>query len=227
MKAFRISLSSFFIKAGRADEYDIFANMNDANLTLSPSQLSLASDPGIILAKNAVIEKVYSLFGILSGYQERDIQPIRKSLEEALDIPPKISRGESYLGLPYVILDFPRYFRPHDVLAIRTMFWWGNFFSVTLHLKGNYREIFGQRILDRYELVRELGFYAGIGTDEWEHHFGEDNYLSVDMIEEDEWQALYKARNFTKLALRFPVSDFNQMEEQLPEAYRRIIRILA
>jgi hypothetical protein len=47
------------------------------------------------------------------------------------------------------------------------------------------------------------------------------------MIEEDEWQALYKARNFTKLALRFPVSDFNQMEEQLPEAYRRIIRILA
>lgn len=194
---------------------------------LSSAQLSLASDPEVILTKNAVIEKVYALFGVIALQQERDIQPMRKSLEEALDIPPKISRGESYLGLPYVILDYPRYFRPHDVLAIRTMFWWGNFFSVTLHLKGNYREMFGQRIIDRFGLIRELGFHAGIGTDEWEHHFGEDNYLSVDMIEEDEWKALYQARNFTKLALHFPVAEFNQMGDLLPEAFRRIIRVLS
>ena len=27
-------------------------------------------------------------------------------------IAPKIARGENYLGLPYVMLDYPRYFRP-------------------------------------------------------------------------------------------------------------------
>ena len=53
---------------------------------------------------------------------------------------PKISKGENYRGLPYVMLDYPRLFGREEVLAIRTFFWWGHGFSVTLHLKGGYRE---------------------------------------------------------------------------------------
>jgi hypothetical protein len=41
------------------------------------------------------------------------------------------------------------------VFAIRTMFWWGNFFSVTLHMKGNYREHFQEKLIGNYALVRK------------------------------------------------------------------------
>ena len=58
--------------------------------------------------------------------------------EEVLIQSPKISRGENYNGLPYVMLDYPRCFGKEDVFAMRTMFWWGNFFSITWHLKGKY-----------------------------------------------------------------------------------------
>ena len=50
---------------------------------------------------------------------------------------PKIAKGENYLQLPYVLLDYPRCFDKENIFAIRTMFWWGNFFSITLHLSGS------------------------------------------------------------------------------------------
>ncbi|MGL6267398.1 MAG: hypothetical protein ACRC2O_05710 [Chitinophagaceae bacterium] len=200
--------------------------MDDAKIGLSEEELELVNDPQVILTKNAVIDKVYQLFGQVSLEMQQRVRPMAKELDEVMDIPPKISRGERYLELPYVILDYPRYFRPYDIFAIRTMFWWGNFFSITLHLKGNFREHYHQRIIENFEEISEGDFYAGIGTDEWEHHFGENNYISVKMIEKDEWQTLYDARDFTKIALKFPVTDFNKMEEILPEAFGKILRIL-
>jgi len=61
-------------------------------------------------------------------------------------VSPKISRGENYLGLPYLVLDYPRLFRPDAVLAIRTFFWWGHFFSSTLQLSGGYKTEFLSRL---------------------------------------------------------------------------------
>ena len=78
--------------------------------------------------------------------------PAADSLEPASA---KISKGEN-MGLPWVMLDYPRLFGQEDVLAIRTMFWWGHCFSVTLHLKGRY---YGAYL----PLLRERGGIGGGG----------------------------------------------------------------
>lgn len=200
--------------------------MAGANLKLSEEELALAANASVMLMKNAVIEKVNLLFGRLSVAQPAVLQPLHRELEAALEVPAKISRGESYRALPYLVLDYPRYFRPHDVMAIRTMFWWGNFFSVTLHLKGNYREQFSDRILQRRQQIGEMGFHACIAPEEWEHHFGEDNYLPVDLIEEDEWLELYRARLFTKLSKQVTIGPLEMVEQQLMAVYAEIAEIL-
>jgi hypothetical protein len=200
--------------------------MAGANLKLSEEELALAANASVMLMKNAVIEKVNLLFGRLSVAQPAVLQPLHRELEAALEVPAKISRGESYRALPYLVLDYPRYFRPHDVMAIRTMFWWGNFFSVTLHLKGNYREQFSDRILQRRQQIGEMGFHACIAPEEWEHHFGEDNYLPVDLIEEDEWLELYRARLFTKLSKQVTIGPLEMVEQQLMSVYAEIAEIL-
>jgi hypothetical protein len=200
--------------------------MDHAKIGLSPDELNLVTNAGVILTKNAIIEKSYQLFGDLSMWMQVELKPLSKELHDALVIPPKISRGENYLGLPYVILDYPRYFRPHDIFAIRTMFWWGNFISMTLHLKGNFREHYHQRIVGKYEQISAEGFYAGIGEDEWDHHFGEDNFMAVNMIDMDEWLALYEARSFTKLSLKFPLEQWNDMPYLLTGAFQKILSIL-
>ena len=82
----------------------------------------------------------------------------------------KISKGENYLGLPYAILDYPAIFKKENVFAIRTMFWWGNFFSITLHISGRkrMREI---NISKLVENLREKNFLFCINKKEWEHNF--------------------------------------------------------
>lgn len=47
----------------------------------------------------------------------------------------KISSGENYKDLPYMVLDFPKIGGPKFSLLFRTMFWWGKYvcFQLFLH----------------------------------------------------------------------------------------------
>src|SRR5580658_8387468 len=108
--------------------------MEYANVKLSKTEFELVTDTQVILTKSLVIGKVYTLFGMLASdfrlmaFEKSGLLPL-----EVLSVSPKISRGEQYLQLPYVVLDYPRFYTRNDVLAIRCFFWWGNFFSITLH----------------------------------------------------------------------------------------------
>jgi hypothetical protein len=194
--------------------------MESAKIQLSAEELALAIDPGVILIKNAVIARASDLLGDLSAFLQDETRELAHGIADAIDPGPKISRGENYLGLPYVILDFPRYFREHDIFAVRTMFWWGNFFSMTLHLKGNYRGHFRSRLTAAREKLATSGHYIGVAEDEWEHHFGEDNYLPLTDLDEESWERLWNARAFTKIARKWPVSDWNEgVEDRMRETF--------
>ena len=65
-----------------------------------------------------------------------------------------------------------------DIFAIRTMFWWGNFFSITLHLSGIYKTMFAQKIIACYELLKETDFFICVHEEQWQHHFEKDNYIT-------------------------------------------------
>lgn len=148
--------------------------MNAAKLQLSPEELRLVQDGSWILTKNSILERMVQLLADLSG-EYRNLWEGR----ERPRIPytePKVSRGENYKGLPYVILDYPRSFGREDVLAIRTMFWWGHAFSVTLHLKGTYQRMFLPVILDRWSALSAAGFHVGVSEDEWMHEHVPENY---------------------------------------------------
>ena len=129
--------------------------------------MRLVSDPGWILTKNSVMAKAVGMMGELSGGYRgiwgaggiRGIEPGD----------PKVSRGENYRGLPWVMLDYPRVFGRADVLAIRTFFLWGHGFSVTLHLKGVYQELYLPVIRSRREELAAAGFHVGVSDDEWQH----------------------------------------------------------
>lgn len=194
--------------------------MESAKIRLSTDELALASDAGVIMTKNAVMVKAGELLGEMASFLQESMKEPTHGLADAIDPGPKISRGENYLGLPYVILDFPRYFREHDIFAVRTMFWWGNLFSMTLHLKGNYRGHFKARLTAAREKLASTGHFIAIAEDEWEHHFGEDNYLPLADLDGEEWEQLWNARTFTKIAKRWPVSEWNEgVEVRMQETF--------
>ena len=104
--------------------------MDKAKITLSAKEAELIANSDWILTKNEIIQKVKFLLADLQLKQQHILNLHPGILpEEVTAIPAKISRGENYLGLPWLILDYPRLFGKEDQFAIRTMFWWGHFFS--------------------------------------------------------------------------------------------------
>lgn len=90
--------------------------------------------------------------------------------DEIIASTPKISRGENYLSYPWTILDYPRCFSGKDAFAIRTMCWWGHYFSITFQVGGRFAEMFEDRISVNLPRLDTHGLYLCIGIDPWKHH---------------------------------------------------------
>ena len=202
---------------------DNFTQMNNAKLRLSEEELRLVTDPGFILTKNAIIDKVYALFGLLA----EDISGKIDFPEEVAVISPKIAKGENYLGLPYVMFDYPRFFSAVDVMAVRFFFWWGNFFSITLHLKGRFREMASDTMLRQYSFLSTHGYSLAISEDEWQHHFGIDNYREIKNMDINEFRLYMTGLPHIKIARNFPLTSWEDMRHHFAKAYEELGGLIA
>ena len=105
------------------------------------------------------------------------------------------------------------------------MFWWGNFFSVTLHLSGSYKELYRQNICKNIKGI-EKDIFICVQEDQWQHHFEANNYLPVkELLEEDLLQIIHE-KEFLKLAVKFPLQQWDAMPVLLQECFREIIELL-
>src|SRR5438105_15186190 len=127
--------------------------MDRAKIRLSSKEMELVTNADWILTKNTIIEKTKILFGELQEVMTSTFNPV--AANDYTRVPPKISKGENYRGLPYLILDYPRLFEKENILAIRTMFWWGNFFSITLHLAGSYKKQHEEKCIQVYSIFKD------------------------------------------------------------------------
>ena len=98
--------------------------MQQTKIQLLPAEMELVSSPDIILTKNAILQKIKLFLEELQLKQFDILKDYASQLpQEILKISPKISRGENYKGLPWLVLDNPRFFQHNNIFAIRTMFW--------------------------------------------------------------------------------------------------------
>ncbi len=202
--------------------------MNAAKIRLSQKEMELVINAELILTKNGVLQKVKELLAGLQVQQKHYLESYcGKFAEEIYQSSPKISKGENYNGLPYLILDFPRVFNPSAIFALRTMFWWGNFFSITLHLSGDYKNYYEERIVTAFESLQEKGIYCCINEDEWEHHFQKTNYLPAIDFTKNDFEKIVRQKKFIKLSHKIPLQQWNDAEEILLASFKQFIEILA
>ena len=201
--------------------------MNHASkLMLSDEELQLVNNPDWILTKRIIIEKVNQFLGALSENQKAVIENEKDWLPLAVvQSTAKISKGENYLQLPYLLLDYPRCFDGENIFAVRTMFWWGNYFSITLQLSGIYKQMFQKKIIENSGLVKQH-FFICINENQWHHHFEADNYIAVKELANKDLQDIILKKQFVKLSLNFSLRQWNDIPALLDNAFKKIIEIL-
>ena len=198
----------------------------NTKIYLSAQELQLVSDREWILTKCKITKGVFSLFGSLSVDMKGFLTSDREWLPlEVISSSPKINKGENYLSLPYVILDYPRIFNKTNVFVIRTMFWWGNFFSVTLHLDGIYKHQFEKTILKNIQLLQD-NLYICVHENQWHHYFKEDNFVAVKEKTASELKKIITHSSFIKIAKQFPLREWNTIENHLNNAFEELIMVL-
>ncbi|UAY51627.1 hypothetical protein [Ferruginibacter albus] len=199
----------------------------ETKITLSDKELELVSNTNWILTKHAIIDKVYALFGKEAEWMQSRINNEKDKIpEEAYAMSPKISKGENYKLLPYVILDYPRCFEKEKTLAIRTMFWWGNFFSIHLQLSGEIKEKTLSTIQQSFSSLQQHDFWICIANDPWEHHFEEDNYRPIKEFTAEQFSVMLNSYSFLKIAAKIPVEQWNDTAAFIKQSFLQLINLL-
>lgn len=193
-----------------------------AKLQFSEQESSIVKDAELILTKNSIITKLQQVFGgIAASLQLHMNQSPEAWPAEVLKISPKISKGEQYQELPYVMLDYPRFFSREDVMAVRCFFWWGHHCSVTLHLKGSYLSKYLPALRKSLEAGHLIDFKMATTGDEWNHNLLSSDYQPVNT-------ALLELESceFLKIGQTLPLENWPSMEENLLQLAKQLLEAI-
>ncbi|MEO5998697.1 MAG: hypothetical protein ABIN89_18180 [Chitinophagaceae bacterium] len=200
--------------------------MEKTKIQLSTDELLLMQNSDWILTKNSVIEKISQGLGSLVLNMQRELVAASLIEETIILSSPKISRGEKYQGLPYVMLDYPRLFGREDILAIRTLFWWGNYCSITLHVKGGHQELISARIISDHYQLGQNSFYISFSGNEWNHNMASDDYKTISTISQQELGKILSGTGFLKLTAKVEIGPWDEMEKRLFELFLRLAEFI-
>lgn len=201
--------------------------IDKTKITLSAKELELVCNKEWILTKQVIIQKVYACFGELALVMKQAISRHDGMLPtEVATGSPKISRGENYHGLPYIMLDYPRFFTKEDTVAIRTFFWWGNFFSINLHLSGRFKTNAIPALIANLKTLQQRDYFVCVHEDPWEHHFETGNYISLKEYSEQVFTTMLYRETFVKIAKKIPVQQWDAAPVFLENHFMEMIMML-
>lgn len=194
-------------------------------IELNTQEIDYLQDRDFLLSKRRITDKLIALLEEVRANLRKEFQAAPLDLEEAMDVKiGKISKGENYRGLPYLVLDFPKLMEQEQILALRTMFWWGHTFSCTLHVQGDIWEKYKENVFAQSHLLEGQAVYVCVHENPWEYHFGSDNYrLWEELVDEKE---ILLQKYFLKLSRQCPLDSYPALSHFVLETWRLYHRLL-
>lgn len=169
----------------------------------SDKEFNYLSDQDFLITKRVITDKVITLFSELEGELKQLVNSQDFSFPSGtLSKSGKISKGENYRGLPYVILDYPRLLKKDNIFAYRTIFWWGNFFTNTFQTSINHSKFIKPNTLrSDYEL------YLQTQGDLWDH-----SLQSATLVKEINLQKHLSDADFLKISQKIPLKKIDDLK---------------
>lgn len=169
-----------------------------ANVRLSEDELQIVLNSDFILQKNKIIQDLIAYFQALGKEFQARLRETEFCRQNAIPLSNhKVSKGENYLGLPYIMLDIPRIFGKDDILAIRCFFWWGHFISISLLLKGDWQQKFEERIR------------KNLSNDHWQIDTSESPWNHDNKICQPLQMTSKISKDFFKISKQINISDWD------------------
>lgn len=135
----------------------------------------------------------------------------------------KISRGENYNGLPYLILDYPKHFTRENSLAFRTLAWWGHDFCCSLLLFGQVWDSKREKLIGQLPALAEANCWLAAGHSPWEHHPAAGNHQPLQQTTQ---LGFLHQQNFFKISRTLPLEKAAQLPEFALESWKLFSKLI-
>lgn len=201
----------------------------DTKLSLNDDDLALLNNRTLIDSKRSALSHIVDLLGDAESRFHELITLYGHLLPpEMVNRHGKISRGENYRGYPWVVLDHPAIFGKSDFMAFRTLFWWGDSFSLIFQAGGQYFADYGSMAFISSLIQKYPEVLVCIGDSPWEHHYEKDNYTTISSdFNLSAFHSHCEQKNFIKIAFRFPLNQLNDLNALLAERMEEILKLWA
>ena len=95
-----------------------------SKISFNNEDIEILSDKDFLLKKKVLTDEVISLFKVISEEIKQELIKSSKPLWSS-QFTGKISKGEYYKGLPYIVSDYPRRIDNNGICLFRVIFLWG------------------------------------------------------------------------------------------------------
>ncbi|MCU0447653.1 MAG: hypothetical protein MUE85_22360 [Microscillaceae bacterium] len=182
-------------------------------MNLLAQELEYLQNTDFLLTKIKITQKLNDTLANLRDSLRAYIHDSSLDLPIALDYQVgKISKGENYRGLPYLVLDYPKLFKTNQIWAFRTMVWWGKAWSCTLHLQGEMWHTYQSALIDNRQMLDNQAVYICIHSQPWEYHYESDNYVAWDILTEAQRLTILQDHPFLKLSRTLALHQLSEAE---------------
>ncbi|MEM7550826.1 MAG: hypothetical protein AAF363_14175 [Bacteroidota bacterium] len=196
--------------------------------TLTSKELGFLMDTDFLVTKSQLIKKMES---ILSETEQSLVRLVQSSgykfPEKTLIKAGKISKGENYRLLPYLVLDYPRLSTKENLFLYRTIFWWGHYFSFTLQMEGHLAQNVLQKLIHDCSEITGKNLLLYSGMDRWCHDLGDPGYISIDTLEVDDLKKILSNLQFLKISAKSPLEDYTKVEENSTQYLKLFAELLS
>jgi hypothetical protein len=192
--------------------------MRKSTNKLTKHELNFAKSTLYPLTKQQIVHKTNLLFNDLGKKLVQNLgeHQLINSTEY------KITRGENYNAMPYVVLDFPRLLGKDFEVVCRTMFWWGHYFSCNLIIKTE--------LIDVEQTAKNIAGKSKIklwtGNNLWEQNLQTDEYAKLKKLTEAEIIEVLKRQPYLKMATRINLDDFETLPQKAQSVFEQWLSLV-
>ncbi len=202
--------------------------MQDKKVQFSPDELRIIQSSQLLLTKQSATRKIGQLLELTRLEIDRFINSADLPWHQVVNWQgPKISRGENYKGLPYQVLDHPRYFHRKDILAFRVLCWWGHYFCHSLHISGRFLEVNKTRYMEKVKQLKAEELYIGINSNPWNYEINKENYTEINDLTHHDITDIIDRTGHLKISSPFSLEKWHDLPVTTVERFRLFSRIMA
>lgn len=172
--------------------------------------------------KHAVIQKLCQRFDHLGELLVENLSVKVTSLHVADgNVNYKTTRGENYKLMPYVVVDYPKIKGKDFKLCCRTMFWWGNYFSMNIIIRTN---DFDMKYLCNYLFkLKNEKLLILTGDDLWQQDLNDVSFIKTDTLSKARLLSLISKNSYMKLSMKVYFDKADSLEKTASEFYKEIL----